>query len=102
MPGTEDTSTPSKGPVFHTPLKADVSSIIMSDKSLDLSILSQSPSIVTEDHLALINDLLEKATKKKEEWEVYVNTTYSLDIFILHWFKLKFRDSADRNLFCNF
>ena len=77
MPGTEDTSTPTKGPMFHTPLKANVSSIIMSDKSLDLSILSQTLSIVTNDHLALINDLLEKASKKKEEWEVCVNTTYS-------------------------
>ena len=102
MLGTEDASTPSKGPMFHTPIKADVSLIIMSDKSLDLSILSQTPSIVTEDHLALINDLLEKASKKKDEWEVCVNTTYSLYIFLLHLFKLKFRESADRNLFCKF
>ena len=67
--GTEDTSVPSKGPVFHTPMKVDISSIIMSEKTLDLSILSQTPSIVTNEHLALINDLLDKATKK-EEWEV--------------------------------
>ena len=74
----------------------------MSDKSLDLSMLSQTLSIVTKDHIALINDLLGKASKNKEEWEVCVNTTYSLYIFLLHLFKLKFRETADRNLFCKF
>ena len=71
MPGSEDTSMPAKGgPVFHTPMKVDVLVIIMSQKSLDLSILSQTPSIITEEHLALINELLSKAAQKKEEWEV--------------------------------
>ena len=37
----------------------------MSDKSLDLSILSQTPSIVTDDHLALINYLLEKGQQEE-------------------------------------
>ena len=71
MPGTEKMSTPAKsGPVFNMPVKVDVSSIIMSDKSLDLSILEKSPLIVTDEHLALIDELLKKAKEKKAEWEV--------------------------------
>ena len=69
MPGSDDTSTP-KGPVFQTPKKVELSSILMNETSLDLSILETSPSIITEEHLHLIDHLIKKAAEKKVEWEV--------------------------------
>lgn len=57
---------------------------MMSEKSLDVSILDRSPQIITDEHLTFINDLIKKAEQMKSEWEVikymiffiYMNVLY--------------------------
>lgn len=69
MPGLESASTP-RGPLFLTPTKPDAPLILMTQSTLDISLLDSSPAIVTDKHLNQINELIKKVEQKKLGWEV--------------------------------